>query len=50
MAIINTTITPLPWVQDEKMKKKYLWWGKHLTQMQMAQFFFNFVQVRPRTV
>jgi len=36
--------------KDEKMKKKYLWWGKHLTQMQMAQFFFNFVQVRPRTV
>jgi elongation of very long chain fatty acids protein 4 len=30
--------------KDEKTRKKYLWWGKYLTQMQMCQFFLNLLQ------
>jgi len=30
--------------KDEKVRKKYLWWGRYLTQMQMLQFVFNFFQ------
>ena len=30
--------------KDEKKRKKYLWWGRYLTQMQMFQFFLNLCQ------
>ena len=30
--------------KDEKKRKKYLWWGRYLTQMQMLQFFLNLCQ------
>ena len=30
--------------KDEKRRKKYLWWGRYLTQMQMAQFALNLCQ------
>eukprot|EP00227_Mantoniella_beaufortii_P012391 CAMPEP_0197605610 /NCGR_PEP_ID=MMETSP1326-20131121/43431_1 /TAXON_ID=1155430 /ORGANISM="Genus nov. species nov., Strain RCC2288" /LENGTH=293 /DNA_ID=CAMNT_0043173433 /DNA_START=72 /DNA_END=953 /DNA_ORIENTATION=+ len=30
--------------KDEKRRKKYLWWGRYLTQMQMFQFFLNLCQ------
>eukprot|EP00245_Coleochaete_scutata_P005893 TRINITY_DN1987_c0_g1_i1.p1 TRINITY_DN1987_c0_g1~~TRINITY_DN1987_c0_g1_i1.p1 ORF type:complete len:298 (-),score=45.52 TRINITY_DN1987_c0_g1_i1:382-1275(-) len=30
--------------KDEKLKRKYLWWGKYLTQLQMTQFAINMVQ------
>ena len=30
--------------KDEKRRKKYLWWGRYLTQMQMLQFFLNLCQ------
>eukprot|EP00959_Pyramimonas_sp_CCMP1952_P110219 2306007-Pyramimonas_sp.AAC.1 len=30
--------------KDEKTKRKYLWWGRYLTQMQMFQFFMNLMQ------
>merc|ERR1719183_3079462 len=30
--------------KDEKTRKKYLWWGRYLTQMQMFQFFLNLLQ------
>jgi len=30
--------------KDEKTKRKYLWWGRYLTQMQMFQFFMNLLQ------
>lgn len=30
--------------KDEKVRRKYLWWGKYLTQMQMFQFCLNLVQ------
>uniref|UniRef100_A0A7S0WT84 Very-long-chain 3-oxoacyl-CoA synthase n=1 Tax=Pyramimonas obovata TaxID=1411642 RepID=A0A7S0WT84_9CHLO len=30
--------------KDEKTRRKYLWWGRYLTQMQMFQFFMNLIQ------
>jgi len=30
--------------KDPNTKRKYLWWGRYLTQMQMFQFFMNFLQ------
>ena len=30
--------------KDEKKRKRYLWWGRYLTQMQMAQFALNLLQ------
>eukprot|EP00854_Cymbomonas_tetramitiformis_P021505 gene21505-25864_t len=30
--------------KDAATKRKYLWWGRYLTQMQMFQFFMNFLQ------
>ena len=30
--------------KDEKKRKRYLWWGRYLTQMQMAQFALNLCQ------
>lgn len=29
---------------DEKVRQKYLFWGKYLTQLQMIQFIFNWIQ------
>lgn len=29
---------------DEKVRQKYLFWGKYLTQFQMIQFIFNWIQ------
>lgn len=30
-------------VKDHSLRKKYLWWGKYLTQFQITQFGINFV-------
>lgn len=30
--------------KNPKVRSKYLWWGKHLTQLQMFQFFLNLCQ------
>ncbi|CAM6099383.1 unnamed protein product [Calypogeia fissa] len=30
--------------KDEKVRRKYLWWGKYLTQLQMFQFCLNLAQ------
>lgn len=30
--------------KNDKVRSKYLWWGKHLTQIQMLQFFLNLCQ------
>jgi elongation of very long chain fatty acids protein 4 len=32
---------------NEKAKKKYLWWGRYLTQFQMFQFVTMMAQVCP---
>jgi len=31
-------------IKTPESRKKYLWWGKYLTQMQLTQFFLNLVQ------
>lgn len=30
--------------KEDPKRSNYLWWGRHLTQMQMLQFFFNVLQ------
>ncbi|KAL2622253.1 hypothetical protein R1flu_002458 [Riccia fluitans] len=30
--------------KNEKVRRKYLWWGKYLTQLQMFQFVLNMIQ------
>ena len=34
--------------RNEKARKRYLWWGKYLTQLQMTQFVTMLAQVRHR--
>eukprot|EP00897_Mesotaenium_endlicherianum_P009536 jgi/Mesen1/8610/ME000050S08021 len=32
--------------RNDQLRRKYLWWGKYLTQMQMGQFVLNMVQAQ----
>jgi elongation of very long chain fatty acids protein 4 len=33
--------------KNEKARKRYLWWGKYLTQLQITQFVTMLMQVCP---